>query len=80
MGFVLRNRYMKQHQFQTAGDFAQWMATEAVKDAKENNQITLDYTPNSIQNVEIILGQLHKQYVKNPSSISVNGLGSAYGA
>lgn len=80
VGFVFRNRYVKQHQFQTPGQFAQWMATEAVKDAKENNQVVLDYTPNSIQRVENILGQLHDQYVKNPSSISASGLGSAYGA
>jgi hypothetical protein len=80
IGFALRNRYMKQHQFQTAGQFAQWLATEAVKDAKENNQVALDYTPDSIQNVENILEHLHDQYVKNPSSLSANGLGSAYGA
>ena len=80
IGFVLRSRHMKQRQFQTAGQFAQWLATEAVKDAKENNQVALDYTPGSIQNVENILGQLHDQYAKNPSSVSANGLGSGYGA
>jgi len=80
LGFVLRNRYMNQHRFQTPGQFAQWLATEAVKDAKESSQITLDYTPDSIRNVENILGHIHEQYVKNPSSVSANGLGSAYGA
>lgn len=66
--------------FQTAGEFTQWLATEAVRDARDNNRRSLDYTPESIQNVETILGCLHDQYLKNPSSISVNGLGSAYGA
>ena len=80
IGFVFRSRYMKQHQFRTAGQFAQWMATEAVKDAKDNSQIALDYTPDSIQNVENILGHIHEQYIKKPSSVSANGLGSAYGA
>jgi hypothetical protein len=80
IGLVLRNRYMKQHQFQTAGQFAQWLATEAVKDAKENNQVALDYTPDSIQHVENILGHLHDKYIKNPSSVSANGLALAYGA
>jgi hypothetical protein len=37
-------------------------------------------TPESIENVEKILGGLHDQYTKNPSSVSANGLGSAYGA
>jgi hypothetical protein len=51
-----------------------------VKDAHDNNRLILDYTPDSIQSVEKILGSLHDQYVKNPSSVSANGLGSAYGA
>jgi hypothetical protein len=80
IGFVLRDRYVKQHQFQSPTQFAQWLATEAVQDAKDNNHVALDYTPNSIQNVEKILGQLHDQYTKNPSSVSADGLDSAYGA
>lgn len=80
IGFVLRDRYVKQHQFQSPTEFAQGLATEAVQDAKDNNHIGLDYTPNSIQSVEKILGQLHDQYIKNPSSISADGLASAYGA
>jgi hypothetical protein len=80
IGFVVRDRYVKQHQFQSPTEFAQWLATDAVQDAKDNNHVALDYTPASIQNVEKILGQLHDQYAKNPSSISANGLASAYGA
>ncbi|HEY1483924.1 MAG TPA: hypothetical protein VGF19_14425 [Candidatus Acidoferrum sp.] len=66
--------------FKTTTDFIQWMANEAVEDAEENNQVKLDYTPNSIQRVEEILGGLHDQYVKNPSSVRPDALGSAYGA
>jgi len=33
----------------------------------------------SIKEVEGILGRLHELYVKDPSSISAKGLGSAYG-
>jgi hypothetical protein len=76
----LYHRYQKSHQFKMPGEFTQFLATMAVKDAKENNNITLDYTPESIQTVEEILGKIHDQYVKNPSSVSANGLGSAYGA
>ncbi len=80
VGSVLLARYKKRHQFQTVAEFTQWLATEALKDAKENNQITLDYSPESIRSVEKILGGIHDAYVKNPSSISANGLGPAYGA
>lgn len=79
-GSFFYQRYEKNHQFQTGGEFAQFLATEAVRDAKENNHIQLDYTPESIQAVESILGDVHDQYVKNPASISANGLGAAYGA
>jgi hypothetical protein len=79
-GFYLRAKYEKTGQFKTAGEFTQWLATEAVKDAQENNHVSLDYTPQSIQKVEQILGDLHDRYVKNHASISASGLGSAYGA
>jgi len=42
LGFFLRARYEQAHQFKTAGQFTQWMAAEAVKDARENNHIDLD--------------------------------------
>ena len=80
LGFYVRAKYEKTRQFKTAGEFTQWLATEAVKDARENDHVSLDYTPESIQKVEQILGNLHDRYVKNHASISANGLGSAYGA
>ncbi|MGB7844969.1 MAG: hypothetical protein WBL63_05085 [Candidatus Acidiferrum sp.] len=78
--FFVRKKKVKSPEFGTTDEFVQWMATEAVKDATDNNHITLNYSPDSIQSVEKILGSLHDQYVKNPSSVSANGLGSAYGA
>ena len=73
-GSFFYQRYEKNHQFQTGGEFAQFLATEAVRDAKENNHIQLDYTPESIQAVESILGDVHDQYVKNPRPSARMGL------
>lgn len=80
IGFAFLARYKKRHQFQSAAELTQWLASEAVKDANKNNQVALDFTPESIKSVDAILGRIHDSYVKNPSSISVNGLASAYGA
>jgi len=80
VGSLYYDRYQKAHQFEKGGEFAQFLATEAVRDAKENNHVLLDYTPESIKTVESILGSVHDQYVKNPSSVSAIGLGLAYGA
>jgi len=79
-GSLFYDRYQKAQQFKSGGEFAQFLATEAVRDAKENAHVVLDCTPESIQTVESILASIHEQYVKNPASISTNGLGSAYGA
>jgi hypothetical protein len=51
-----------------------------VKDAEQGNGIRLDYSAESIKTVDHILGKLHDQYMKAPSSISVRGLSAAYGA
>jgi hypothetical protein len=66
--------------FNSTDQFIQFMAAEAVKDAKGKDGVNLDYSVDSIKEVEEILGRLHEQYVKDPSSISAKGLGSAYGA
>ena len=69
-----------ERKFASTDEFAQWLANEAVKDAWEQNHIKLDYTVESIKRVEQILGGLHAQYTKDPSTLSVKGLGAAYGA
>ena len=59
VGAFYYDRYQKDHQFEKGGEFAQFLATEAVRDAKENNHVLLDYTPESIRIVESILGSVH---------------------
>jgi type II secretory pathway pseudopilin PulG len=66
--------------FKTTDELIQWLANQAVEDARRGNDVGLDYSVDSIKKVEQILGKIHDQYVKNPSSVSANGLGSAYGA
>jgi hypothetical protein len=61
-------------------ELMQTLATEAVKDAAKQNGLKLDYTPESIRRADEILGKLHEQYVKDPASISIRELASAYGA
>jgi hypothetical protein len=80
--FSLLRSYKRQpaREFKTTDEFIQWLASEAVKDAQKENHITLDYSPESIKRVEQILGKLHEQYAKQPSSISVRGMAAAYGA
>jgi hypothetical protein len=75
-----RARANSERKFANTDEFVQWLASEAVKDAWEQNHVKLDYSVESIKYVERILGGLHSQYTKDPSTISVKGLGSAYGA
>jgi hypothetical protein len=75
-----RARTHSERKFANTDEFVQWLANEAVKDAWEQNHMKLDYSVDSIQDVEKILGGLHTQYTKDPSTLSVKGLGSAYGA
>jgi hypothetical protein len=69
-----------ERKFNSTQEFIDFLASAAVKDAREQNHVDLDFTSGSVEKVEQILGSLHDQYVKNSSSISVNGLASAYGA
>lgn len=78
VGFLLRHR-KKERTFRSTDEFIQWLANEAVKDAAQDG-ISLDYSVESIKQVETILGKLHDMYAANPKSVSVIGLGSAYGA
>jgi len=76
----LHSRQPSKPKFQNTEEFVAWLANESVKDAAQNNGVKLDYSIDSIKEVDQILGKLHDQYAKNPSSISVNGLAAAYGA
>ena len=75
-----RTTQPKEKEFKSTDEFVQWLATEAVKDASQNNHVTLDYSIESIKSVDQILGKLHEQYTKAPATISLRGLSAAYGA
>jgi hypothetical protein len=77
---LTRRKEASGQKFGSTDEFIQFMAAGAVKDAAEKDRINLDYSVDSIKEVEGILGRLHELYVKDPSSISAKGLGSAYGA
>lgn len=66
--------------FQSTDEYIQFMADEAVKDAEKESQIRLDYSIESIKKVDIVLGRLHDQYVKNKTSLRFDALANAYGA
>jgi hypothetical protein len=70
----------QQTEFKTTDEMMTFLASEAVKDAEKENQIKLDYSPQSIEKVEAVLSKIHEQYTKDKSSIAVNGLSMAYGA
>jgi hypothetical protein len=69
-----RRKEVSGRKFASTDEFIQFMAAEAVKDAGGKERIDLDYSVNSIKEVEEILGRLHEQYAKNPSSVSAKGL------
>jgi hypothetical protein len=75
-----RKKKSSEKKFKNPDEFVQWLASEAVNDASQQNHVELDYSIESIQRVDDVLGGLHKQYVKNASSVVVNGLATTYGA
>lgn len=56
------------------------LAAEAVQLARDSYQITLDYTPESIEKAEGVLAKLHEEYRSGKLSSGVNGLATAFGA
>jgi hypothetical protein len=66
-------------EFKSTDEFIQWLSSEAIKDAEQNN-VKLDYSPESVKDVEKILGKIHERYLQSPSSVAVMGLSAAYGA
>ncbi len=67
-------------EFKDTNEMMAYLAAEAVKDAEKENHIKLDYSVQSIEQVEAVLSKIHEQYSKDKSSIAVNGLAMAYGA
>jgi hypothetical protein len=66
-------------EFKSTDEFIQWLSSEAIKDA-EQNSVKLDYSPESVRDVEKILSKIHEQYAQSPSSVRVMGISAAYGA
>jgi hypothetical protein len=75
-----RAKATPERKFATTDEFVQWLANEAVNDAWQQDHTRLDFSVDSIKTVEQILGRVHGQWVRDPSTVSAKGLGSAYGA
>jgi len=65
---VLRTYFIKRG---IRGDFdyaMQVVAREAVKRARKDYQVELDFSPDSVERVEEILGRMHESHLKTPST------------
>ena len=56
-----------------------FLPKEAVSIAKESHGVTLDYSPASVEKVEVILGKLHDEYAKRKTTEGQRGLAMAFG-
>ena len=78
---VMQERYSQTHpSLSSTEEFIGYACDHAVADAAKYNHVTLDYSVESLKQVDQILGQVHESYLKNPSAISVRGLSAEYGA
>jgi|SRR6185437_2829164 hypothetical protein len=66
--------------FATTEQFISFACDQAVKDARQYDNISLDYSIASIKQVDTILGRAHDSYVANPGSVSLPGMSVEYGA
>lgn len=57
----------------------EFLPKEAVAIAKEHHGVTLDYSPASVEQVEVILGKLHEEYKKRNTTEGQRGLAMAFG-
>jgi hypothetical protein len=55
----IRKQPTEKREFHSTQEFIDFLASAAVKDAREQNHVDLDYSSESIQKVEQILGNLH---------------------
>jgi hypothetical protein len=51
----------QKREFKKTDEFVQWLANEAVQDARRENGLSLDCSVESIKSVEEILGTIHDQ-------------------
>src|SRR5579872_6261845 len=66
--------------FKSTDDLMRYLASQAVNDAKNEGQVTLDYSTGSLKSVDGILNHIHEEYSRNKSAMAVDGLAMAYGA
>jgi hypothetical protein len=64
----------------TTEQFISYACDRAIADVQRQDHVTLDYTLDSLQQVDRILGHVHDEYVKNPASVSIPGMSAEYGA
>jgi len=78
---AMQERYARTHpNLATTEQFISYASDQAVADAAKYDHITLDYSIASLKQVDQILGQVHENYLKNPSSVHVRGLSAEFGA
>lgn len=63
----------------TTEAFISFASQQAVADAETYDHVKLDYSIDSLKQVDQILGRAHDTYLKNPSSVSVRGMSAEYG-
>lgn len=77
---VVKERGQGTPSFATTEEFIGFACQNAVSDAATYDHIRLDSSVDSLKQVDQILGHVHDAYVKNPSSVSLRGVASEYGA
>jgi hypothetical protein len=77
-------RFQRNHtakpEFKTTEEMMQYLASAAVEMADKNYGTKLDYTPESIEKVDEVLGKIHEEYQRTKPSQGLQGLAMAYGA
>jgi len=66
--------------FVSTEEFIAFACQHALTDAETFEHIKLDYSVDSLKQVDQILGHVHDAYVKNPKAVSVRGASAEYGA
>ena len=78
---VVEERQESKHpHFASTEQLISYACDHAVAEAEQYDGIKLDYSIDSIKKVDTILGRVHDLYVKNPSSVQVQGIALEYGA
>jgi hypothetical protein len=77
---AVRQRGQGAPSFATAEEFIAFASQNAVTDAETYEHTKLDYSVDSLKQVDQILGHVHDAYVKNPSSVRLRGISTEYGA